>query len=58
MHTKDEQSRLEGEEFMKKAQEMEKDYPYWNERRLQVFLPEPTIIQPDGEFRGRLIPDR
>ena len=36
---KNDQTRLEGQDQIKKSDEMQKGFPYWSERRLGLFVP-------------------
>ena len=36
---KNDQTRLEGQDYIKKAEEMQKAFPYWSERKMGLFVP-------------------
>jgi sulfur relay (sulfurtransferase) DsrF/TusC family protein len=38
-----EETRLEGNDYIKKAEQMEKLHPYWAERKMNLFVPVMTI---------------
>ena len=44
---KNDETRLEGQELIKKSDEMAKAFPYWSERRLGLFVPQMQAIQDD-----------
>ena len=41
--TQHEETRMEGTDFIKKADELQMMYPYWSERKLSLFVPVMTI---------------
>ena len=44
---KNDQTRLEGQDLIKKADQMAKAYPYWSERRMGLFVPQMQALQDD-----------
>ena len=44
---KNDKTRLEGQDLIKKADEMQKAHPYWAERRLNLFVPQMQALQDD-----------
>ena len=46
---KDEQTRLEGNDYIKQADEMQKLYPHWSERKLNLFVPIMTVDEASFE---------
>ena len=46
---KNDSTRLEGQDLIKKADEMQKAYPYWSERKMGLFVPQMKALN-DDEF--------
>ena len=46
---KSDQTRLEGQDLINKADEMQKAFPYWSERKMGLFVPQMKALQ-DDEF--------
>ena len=40
---KNEETRLEGADYLKQAEAMSLQYPYWSERKMNLFVPVTTI---------------
>ena len=44
---KDEDTRVEGQDYIAKSDEMQKTHPYWAERRMGLFVPVASAVQED-----------
>jgi hypothetical protein len=41
---KKEQTRLEGNDYIQKADNLQQGYPYWSERQLNLFVPKMDFV--------------
>lgn len=41
---KNDETRLEGQDYIKQAEEMQKAFPYWSERKMGLFVPIMTTL--------------
>ena len=45
--TKEDATRLEGRDLIQKAEDMQKSFPYWAERKMGLFVPQMQALEDD-----------